>query len=88
MHVRDFTQRPDAASVLRAWYRIRDSFDEDGMEMWRLKLRDGRRPGDPRFSEPSSGSPSTSGFSRSSKRDISSILNKVGTDLIMSHFRL
>lgn len=83
MHVPDFTKRPNAERVLREWYAIRKSLDEEEMENTFLSFReDIRKAVNPEFpvgeSTPSGRLKSTKSRStRSDKRDISSILNKV-----------
>ncbi|KDR84181.1 hypothetical protein GALMADRAFT_56099 [Galerina marginata CBS 339.88] len=70
MRIQDFEKRPGADKVLRRWYHIRDTLDEDEIEEQPLHYRQGVRRRYP------TDSPSSSS-SRSHKRDISSILNRV-----------
>ena len=71
MKTESFEQRPSADAVLSLWYQIRDPLPEDKMEDLRLRSR---RSAHVRCS--SDDSTGATG-SRSNKRDISSILNKV-----------
>ena len=71
MKTESFEQRPSAATVLNLWYQIRDTLPEDKMEDLQLRFR---QSGHVRC--PSDDSTGAMG-SRSNKRDISSILNKV-----------
>jgi len=92
MHVQDFTQRPNAEIVLREWYGIRKNLDEEEMENTRLHFRKGiEKPVCHEFpvgeSSPSGSLRSTkSGNTRSDKRDISSILNKVRKVLLVGDY--
>ncbi len=92
MHVQDFTQRPNAEIVLCEWYGIRRNLDEEEMENTRLHFRKGiEKPVCHEFpvgeSSPSGSLRSTkSGSTRSDKRDISSILNKVSKYFLVSDY--
>jgi len=72
MRTESFEQRPNADMVLSLWYQIRDTLPEDKMEELHLRFRQGAHV---RYS--SVDSTGAAGTSRSDKRDISSILNKV-----------
>lgn len=71
MKTESFEQRPSADTVLSLWYQIRDSLPEDIMEDLHLRSRQSAH-----VRCPSDDSTGATG-SRSNKRDISSILNKV-----------
>lgn len=71
MRTESFEQRPNADIVLDMWYGIRDTLPEDKMEELHLRLR---QSGHVRYSSVDSTGATSS---RSHKRDISSILNKV-----------
>lgn len=72
MRITDFQKRPNSDKVLRSWYLTRDELDEEAIEEQPLRFREGVRP---RYTHDSD-SPNN-GATRSYKRDISSILNKV-----------
>lgn len=71
MKTESFEQRPSADTVLSLWYQIRDTLPEDKMEDLQLRSRQCAH-----VRCPSDDSTGATG-SRSNKRDISSILNKV-----------
>ena len=71
MKTESFEKRPSADTVLRLWYQIRDTLPEDKMEDLRLCSKQSVH-----VRCPSDDSTGATG-SRSNKRDISSILNKV-----------
>ena len=71
MRTESFEERPNADMVLSSWYRTRDALSEDKMEELHLRLRQGTHV---RYSSVDSTGATSS---RSNKRDISSILNKV-----------
>ena len=85
MHVQEFTLRPNAENTLREWYSIRRRLNEDLLENTYLTCKDGIRKVVSSTLPVEQTSPagslmsvkSTSGSTRSDKRDISSILNKV-----------
>jgi len=58
MRTEDFEKRPDAIKVLRKWYQIRDTLDEDAMEEVELRLRPGVAQRPKRYTPESSASPS------------------------------
>lgn len=72
MRVPEFERRPSAEVILRKWLRVRDQIDPRAMEDTPLQFRDRARQRSPYNSDSA-----TSANSRSHKRDISSILNKV-----------
>lgn len=78
MKTESFEQRPSADTVLNLWYQIRDDLPEDKMEDLLLRSRHSAH-----VRCPSDDSTGASG-SRSNKRDISSILNKVNKSLFLN----
>jgi hypothetical protein len=94
MHVADFTKRPTVEKILHEWYNIRLLLDEEAMENTRLCVKGGaKRPTSCEQSRTQQSSPSGStrstksgsGSARSNKRDISSILNKVRSHLLIGN---
>ena len=73
MKTESFEKRPSADIVLTLWYQIRDTLPEDKMEDLHLRSRQSAHA---HVRCPSDDSTGATG-SRSNKRDISSILNKV-----------
>ena len=92
MKTESFDQRPTADMVLKTWYQIRDTLPEDKMEDLHLRSRQQQKHQQQQQQQSASGahvrcpsddSTGATGGSRSNKRDIPSILNKVNSFFIV-----
>ena len=89
MKTESFDQRPTADMVLNMWYQIRDTLPEDKMEDLHLRPRQQKQQQQQQSASgahvrcPSDDSTGATGGSRSNKRDIPSILNKVNSFFIV-----